>query len=133
MHWKSRMKGLFIAGLGGVCVRCPEFVSLFLYECVYVCVCWRQVNSSLIQSSQGCVCCTDDPLGFSGASLRGDSSPRVHQGMKCLLCSPWAPESALFPSLPYVLSLHQGPPFLPALITPTPSSFHTFFASYRHI
>jgi len=131
MHWKSRMKGLFIAGLGGVCVRCPEFVSLFLYECVYVCVCWRQVNSSLIQSSQGCVCCTDDPLGFSGASLRGDSSPRVHQGMKCLLCSPWAPESALFPSLPYVftrdrLSFLHLLPQLPPLFTLSLHPIDTF-------
>jgi len=39
MYQKPRMKGLFIAGLGGVCVPCPEFVSLFLYACLSVCVC----------------------------------------------------------------------------------------------
>lgn len=92
------MKGLFIADLGGVCVLGPEFVSLFLYACM--CVCWRQVNSSLIQSSQGCVC-THDPLGFSAASLRGDSSPRVHQGMKGSLCSHSVPEHRPF-SLPFL-------------------------------
>lgn len=65
-----------------------------------MCVCWRQVNSSLIQNSQGCVC-THDPLGFSAASVRGDSSPRIHQGMKGSLCSPSAPEHHPF-SLPFL-------------------------------
>lgn len=58
------------------------------------------MNSSLIQNSQGCVC-THDPLGFSTASLRSDSSPRVHQGMKGSLCSPSAPEHHPF-SLPFL-------------------------------
>lgn len=58
------------------------------------------MNSSLIHNSQGCVC-THDPLGFSAASLRGDSSPRVHQGMKGSLCSPSAPEHHPF-SLPFL-------------------------------
>lgn len=81
-----------------MCVLCHEFVSLFLYA--RICVCWRQVNSSLIQSLQGCVC-AHDPLGFSAASLSWDSSPRVHQGMKGSLCSPSACEHRPFP-LPFL-------------------------------
>lgn len=118
-----KWKVLFITCLGGVCVPCPKFVSLcfFTYACVCVCLCvgGRWIAGSF--SSHRAVFVPMILWAFSSLTERGFFSQGSLGNEGLAVFSPRLLNASSSPSLSCVPRPHQGPPFLPALITQTPS------------
>lgn len=119
----TKWKVLFMTRLGGVCVPCLEPVSLsfFMYACVrvFVCVGGRWIASSF--SSHRAVFVPMILWAFSRLTERGFFSQGSLGNEGLAVFTPRLLNTASYPSLSCVPIPHQWLPFLPALITQTPS------------